>query len=265
VFRSFVLNERRDIGRRMAVIEAELVRIGKVTVYYVSTTDASGATKVTEQRKGVGVTHGSSLEKLLRAYVALGGNPLDISLFLEPDTTLLLDPTDTSGQTPTQPSDGIIYPKSSDYSLGSVNEGGRLSVNKDESNRIGGFKELPEERPAQVVDLARAWVSQAITERRHDIEARIIKLMDLREQLGKELDQLTMAIAGTSGDIPTLNQDFFAPEMGVARLVASIDSAFYNISADGVTPDFNSINDTALAQFPSLLLDVTPDENNTAL
>lgn len=264
-FRSFALNERRDIGRRIAVIEAELARIGRVTVYYTTHTDEDGVTTVSEQRAGFGVTHGSSLEKLVQAYVALGGNPLDISMFLAPDSTLLLDPTDTATEVPTQPSGGVVYPKSGDYSLGSASEGGRLSVNKDEANRVGGFRELPEQRPATVVAQIRSFVDQVVDERLHSLEARIIKLMDLREQLLGEVDILTMAIGGTSGDVPSLDADFFSVDLGVAKLVAAIDSAFYQTDTDGVTPLFDSPDLESLANFPSLLLDVVPDEDNTAL
>ena len=100
-FRTFVLNERRDVASRIRVIEAELLRIGEVTVLYGTTEEEDGSVTTTEERVGFSVSPGSSLAKLLQAYVALGGNPFDVSLFLTPDSTVILDPLGTE-QTPTR-------------------------------------------------------------------------------------------------------------------------------------------------------------------
>ena len=265
-YRSYVLNERRDVGRRMATIQAELSRIGEVTVIYSTSVDpTSGQRTVTETRAGFKVTQGSSLEKLIRAYVALGGNPFDVSLFLTPDATILADPNDDTSEMPTQPYGGVVYPKSGKYSVGAIYDGGFLTVRKYTPARTSGRKDLHDDTIASAVDTSRRWVNQTIQARRHDLEARIIKLCDLREQLLQELDALTMAVGGTSGDIPSLDQDFFSPGIGVAKIVASIDSAFYTVADDG-TPDFTSQNDEALVKYPSLLPDVEGgDEANNAL
>lgn len=264
-YRTFVLNERRDVGRRMAVIQAELARIGTVNVLYASTTDeASAETVVTEQRMGFEVSQGSSLEKLVQAYVAQGGNPFDVSLFLTPDSTYYLDPDDESSETPTQPYGGVVYPKSGNYGVGATYEGGYLVVKKYTPSRTGGRTDLQDNTVASAVDTSRRWVNTTIQARLHDLEARIIKLFDLREQLLQELDDLTMAVGGTTGALPTLDQDFYDEKLGVAKIVAAIDSVFYETDGDGV-PDFSTINNDALEDYRSLLLDIEGEEDNTAL
>lgn len=265
-YRSYVLNERRDVGRRMATIQAELSRIGEVTVIYGASVDpTSGERTVTETRAGFKVTQGSSLEKLLRVYVALGGNPFDVSLFLTPDATILADTNDDASEMPTQPYGGVVYPKSGKYAVGATYDGGFLTVRKYTPARTGGRKDLHDDTIASAVDTSRRWVNQTVQTRTHDLEARIIKLCDLREQLLHELDALTMAVGGTSGDIPSLDQDFYSLNIGIAKIVASIDSAFYRVADDG-TPNFALQNDEALAKYPSLLPDVEGgDEANTAL
>lgn len=258
-YRTFVLNERRDVGRRMAVIQAELARIGEVTVEFGTQEDGT----VTEERVGFSVTEGSSLEKLLRAYIAQGGNPFDISLFLTPDSTFLTNEDDDDSEVQTQPYGGVIYPKSGTYGVGTTYEGGFLVVKKYWPARTGGQRELQDSTVAAAVDLSRRWVNQTIAERVHDLEARIIKLCDLREQLLQELDALTMAVGGTAGDIPKLDEDFYSPDLGVAKIVAAIDSIFYE-TTNGV-PDFSTINEEVMQDYQSLLTDISPDEDNTAL
>lgn len=265
-YRSFVLNERRDVGRRMAVIQAELIRIGIVNVLYASTIDeTTGETSVTEQRMGFSVSQGSSLEKLIQAYIAQGGNPFDVSLFLSPDSTFLIDPEDEETETPQQPYGGVVYPKSANYGVGTTYEGGYLVVRKYIPARTGGRTDVQDNSVAGAIDASRKWVNTTIQSRLHDVEARILKLVDLREQLLQELDDLTMAVGGTTGSLPTLDQDAFDENLGVAKIVAAIDSIFYQKDDDG-TPDFTTLNLEALEDYRSLLLDVDGgEEDNTAL
>lgn len=263
-YRSFVLHERRDVGRRMAVIQAELVRIGRVTVTYASTTDPStNETTVTEQRTGFAVSQGSSLEKLIQAYVAQGGNPFDISLFLTPDSTFIADEADEATEIPTQPYGGVIYPKTGGAAVGTRYEGGFLVVKKYPPARTGGRRNLMDNTVVGAVDVTRKWVNQTIQHRLHDLEAQIIKLCDLREQLLNELDGMTMAVGGTAGAIPSLDQDFYDTRLGVAKIVAAIDAIFYE-TTDGV-PDFSTTNTDALETYQSLLTDIPGEEDNTAL
>ena len=264
-YRSFALNERRDIGRRAAVIEAELARIGYVRVIYGR--DDAGV--VTEERVGISVPKGSSLERLLQAYIAQGGNPFDVSLFLSPDdATILQDPTDLETELPVQPYGGVVYPKSGEYAPGVQYEGGFLVIKKYVPARTGGRKELLDTSVSAAVDLSRRWLHQTIDSRLHELEARILKLVDLREQLLQELDDLTMAAAGTVGSVPSLDQDFYSEDLGVAKIVAAIDRIFYQTDAEGV-PNFDALNapdQSPLRDYPSLYLDVEDgQEDNTAL
>lgn len=263
-FRRFVLEERRDVAARMRVIQAELRRIGQVTVLYTTTVDADGAETVTEQREGFMVTPNSSLAKLLQAYTAMGGNPFDISLFLTPDATVLLDQTDVASDASGQPHQGVVYPTSAAYTTGSLYEGGYLVLRKYVPARVGGRKDMDDSKFAGRVDVARRWVNQEIRFKRNDLEARIIKLCDLREQLLHELDLLEVAVAGFSEAIPSLDPERIDDELTVARIVEGIDAVFYPMSEDN-TPDFTTENLTALGQFPFLMSDILPDEDNTAL
>jgi len=264
-FRRFVLEERRDIAPRMAVIEAELTRIGEVTVLYQSSFDQDGNEIVTEKRNGIVVTPGSSLAKLLQAYIAQGGNPFDISLFLKPDTTVILDEDDPETAQAGQPYQGVVHAKSADYVPGQRYEGGYLSIKKYIPARVGGRKDMGDSQVGDRTDAARQWLRQEIRTKRDDIEARIIKLMDLREQLRGELVDITMAAAGVTTDIPALDENRYDKDLSAAHLVAAIDSVFYVMDGDN-TPDFTTENLDRLANYPFLLSDDEGgEEDNTAL
>ena len=94
MFRDWVLTERCAVSSRVRVINAELNRIGCITVFYKPLRNTTVQTlggavtdvqTVTEERARFEVSPGSSLEKLVQAYVAHGGNPMSISLWLQPD------------------------------------------------------------------------------------------------------------------------------------------------------------------------------------
>lgn len=267
-FRTFILNERRDADKRIAVIEAELQRIGQITVFYGKKTGEDGKVTVSEKRTGFSVyPESSSLAKLFQAYVAAGGNPLDISMFLTPDSTLLVTQEDgTSTETPTQPYGGAVSTQNGVYSLGTKYVGGNLTLHKHLPNRLPGSQFFVEDsRPASLVDLARKWTNQSIREKRNDLEARIIKLCDLREQLTKELDDLSMAVAGTVSVLPVRDENRFDPAHSVAAIIAAIDGVFYKMDPNG-TADFTTYNDENLEQYQSLFKDIGDgEEENTAL
>jgi hypothetical protein len=164
----------------------------------------------------------------------------------------------------TQPNHGLVTPISGDYALGAEYKGGYLTVKKYTPARVGGRKELEDSRIASAVDLTRRPFNQTIQYRIHAMEARIIKLCDLREQLMSEIDTLNMSFSGTAGALPTLDQEFYNPDLGVVKIVSSIDGIFYVKDKDGI-PDMNKINNNGLESYPSLLTDITPDEDNTNL
>ena len=264
-FRRFSLEERRDVSERLRVIRAELARIGEVTVYYATEVDDEGNVAVSEERWGFEVSSGSSLSKLLRTYVAMGGNPFDISLFLAPDQVLVLDNSDeTQAGQDVQPSGGVVYPKSASYSTGSTYEGGFASYKKGLPARVGGRRTMEDSGVGSQVMRARGWVNQEIRFKRNDIEARILKLCDLREQLLREQEDIVWASAGASPDLPYLDPDQFDPGLTVAHIVAVIDSLFYEVDDEG-RADFDVENAEGVGSNQNLLPDISPDEDNTAL
>lgn len=264
-YRTFILNERRDVSARLRTIRAELKRIGQVVVLYrILDGEGDGARVVTEERVGFQVTSNSSLGKLFQAYIALGGNPFDISLFLTPDSTVLLDPEDPARPAQNiQPYGGVIAPKSGNYSTGSEYEGGYLEVLKYVPARVGGRKELDDASVANLVATSRKWASKEIKYKKHDLEARILKLCDLREQLFQEIEQLTIALAGLDPSIPAADVNQYDKDLTVAGVVAAIDAIFYSTDEEGV-PDFDTRNEDRLGNHPYLLDDL-PGEENTAL
>ncbi len=72
----------------------------------------------------------------------------------------------------------------------------------------------------------RNWANQAIKEKVQDIEWRIVKQMDLREQLEQERDRVLMQAFGVALDaLPTLDQERFSTGLTVQSLV----NDFYNL------------------------------------
>jgi len=265
-FRKFILEERRDIEARIAVIEAELSRIGKVTVTYAREVVAdAGNQTTTEQRTGIFVPQGTSLEKLMMAYVAMGGNPFDISLFLTPDATVVFTNTDGNQQERgSQPGEGVISPQDGVYSIGATYEGGFLNIKKYIPARTGGRITLEDQRVAGQVLQARRPHNQAIRYKRNDLEWRVIKLCDLREQLLLELEELTLSASGEVTASASRDESQYENVLGVAGIIAAIDRVFYTTSDNG-SADYSTPNEDALRDFVSLLDDISPDEDNTAL
>lgn len=266
-YRRFILEERRDVARRLQVIEAELTRIGEVTVLYGSSVDPEGVVSVTEERQGFAVTPNSTLCKLVQAYVALGGNPYDVSLFLTPDNTVVMDPSIDPAEAPAenaQPHGGVIYPRSGSYVPGQTYEGGFLVIKKYLPARIGGRKYVEDSQVAARVEAGRRWLRQELKTKRDEIEAQILKMCDLREQLLNEIDDIAMAVAEVVPEMPDLNEERFDRELSVAHVVRAIDSIFYQVSEDGL-PDFAVENTAELGKYPFLLSDLSPDEDDTAL
>jgi hypothetical protein len=265
-YRSFVLKERGDVSRRLRVIDAELARIGSVTVEYAMTTDpVTQRTTCSEERKAFYVSPNSSLEKLIRAYAAQGGNPFDISLYLEPDSVGLADESDPDSVIEFQPYGGVIYPKTGDPALNAPQwVGGNLNVVKYTPPRTGG-KDAHDSVTGQAVDRTRRWVNQVIDERIHSLEARILKLCDLREQLLQERDMLEEMVGGTVVSLPNLDEGFYNSEISIAGLVATIDQIFFTPTTDNTGGTMLVRNADKLARFPQLMDDILPDEAHTIL
>lgn len=253
-FRRFVLNERRDVLPRIAVIQAELNRIGFVQVTYAQTTGDDENITTSEKRTGISVTPANSaLAKLLGAYAVMGGNPLDISMFIHPDAVFLNDEFEYGAY----PQGGQISPKEHPPSYsGSVYEQGMPSMQTyNLSARKGGRNNFEDTDMVLFMSQSRRWVRQEITYKRDNIEARILKLCDLREQLEAELDDLMRAAGDALTGMPEpFNPERYDPVLTIAQSVAVIDSIWYNVAEDG-TADFASESDN-LGAYPNLISDL---------
>jgi hypothetical protein len=268
-FRNWVLNERRTISPRLRTINAELRRIGRITVFYqrVNTVvqTAEGAEReietVTEQRIGIVVSPGSSLEKLVQAYIAVGGNPMSISLWLQPDQIQFTtegdppeDPDDNPNEKFTdagsetnpydQPYGGVVAPRSADaYGPGGVYPGGLPTFIRDPYTQAGRYFHQGDasSKIAIRMDYARRWVGQTIAEIAL-LESKIIKMMDLREQLLVERDTIIQqALGGSVVDFPDPPDGTrYARNLGLSRIVTEMDSVFYETTDTG-EPDFTAI------------------------
>jgi len=262
MFRNFVLTERRAVPPRLQALRADLARLGRVTAIYKRVTqvvpDAGGATielqSVTEERVGFIVSSGSSLERLLQTYVVQGGNPCEISLFLEPDEVLLERTEDTHPNErvtdagfPSVPADqpyyGVVSTQNTDsYGPGGVYRGGSPTFLRDPYNQAGRYFDASDagSKIWNKIDQARRWTQQALQEMAR-LENMILRLVDLREQLLREQDEvLVQAVGGTVPGIPEPGSRF-ATNVHIARLVHEMDSVFYPTDAAGA-PIFTQIN-----------------------
>jgi len=287
-FRKFMLRERAAVGARIACINAELARIGTIGIIYEQrneeTTDPNtGATKsitrTTEVRRELIVSKDSTLEKLLQAYIVAGGNPLDVSAFMHPDNLIFIrdidprldsednpsdDSTDPGYSQSLYPNGGVVAPKTSTYHIGGVFEGGYLTWGKYIPARTGGDQKMSDlnQGIAAKLSYGRRWVNQAIRERRHHIEARIIKMVDLREQLLYERDViLRQAVAGTVDAISTiLDPDEEHPDFHVSNIDDQINGAFFDTDDLGFF-DPNTVGPER-DKYTSLLDDIDGDQNH---
>ena len=262
--RSFLLRERRSVANRIAHINAEILRIGEVNIAYATIEKDDGAILATEKRLRFLVTPNSTLEKLVRAYIAQGGNPLDISMFLAPDTNKVIEKSngDTVVQE-SQPYGGVAYPLTQPYhttndgpndQTNSVETqkqqeagpaetfgeypGGYLNVIKYPPRRLSGRKDPDEESTtfAAEMDGIRKWANAEIRYKLHDLEARIIKQCDLREQLKNEIDiVLTQAWGGLLPGLDKWSEETYVKDRRVPEMLVDIDKRLFNFSS----PDQN--------------------------
>jgi hypothetical protein len=243
------------------MIEAEIARIGEVTVSYASVTDPdTGKQTCSEERQGFSVTTGSSLEKLIQAYTVAGGNPFDISLFLTPDAVYISDAENTQEL---QPYAGVIAPLTGDPAVSEVfYKGGNLNVLKYTPARTNN-QDAHDNVDAERVFRTRKWVGQIIDERIHNLEARIIKLCDLREQLEQERGLIESTVGGTVDGVPLLDTDMYDVTQTLSYIVSVIDSIFWTPTGDGYTEFIQ--NNEALSIHSNLMMDILPEEANTIL
>lgn len=193
-FRRFLLQERRDAALRISVIQAELARIGTVEIDF----DIGADGNATEKRAFITITPlSSTLGKLMQAYVGMGGNPFDVSMFLTPGSTTVTTGTDGAPEIRfIQPGGGVLHAKSGTLSFGPTSQiQGDASLLAYSTARVGGNRELGNEGTAVRIARARRWVEKEIRHKRNALEERIIRQCDLREQLVLEIDEIVCAVA----------------------------------------------------------------------
>ena len=274
-YSSWILRQRREIPRRVETINAEVARIGDVIVYYGTSTLANGTTEKTEQRVGFAVTPGTSLGKLVRAYVGQGGNPLDISPFMKPESTQVVQMNADGSPVVNQqyPHGGVAAPMSA-----APNEPYPENGQTGFSGHPGGYVRMDSYIPARQggrvnpgaynhdaivrnMDLMRSWAKQDIDELRR-IEWNIIKLCDLREQLIKERDEiLVQAFGGALTSVPPFDQTRFNPSLQVQNLIQEMYDLIFGKDANG-DANWQASPDVPYLQFA--LLDL-PSEIRDAL
>lgn len=241
-FRDFALNQRKNVQARFDTINYELSRIGSVSVVYARKDPDDDFSKMTERRLGLTIRRDTSLSKLLRAYTAKGGNYFDISMFLTPDSYTVEEDQDGNKKViEYQPYTGVISPASGDVISDKIDLTGVVDVWKDPVRKLGDKQSIWEEDSTKLVGdrilNARGWISQEIRELRNDLEARIIKLCDLREQLLKERNEIILsAVAGSTANT-TFDPDAFLEDFHLSKIVYALDTEFYETKEDG-TPDF---------------------------
>ena len=312
-FRRFVLLQRQNVGDRINYITKEIQNIGEVRVLYETVGEGEDQ-KMTEKRVGLEVSMNSSLGKLMLAYVAQGGNPFDISMFLRPDSYKWVEregsELPTEGQTvkddqgnpknlyrkETLPYGGVVSPKTAGADESEViDTAGWLPLWKYGPRKLGGKNKNIYPRADEiggVIYHARKWVTQEIAHLRNNIEARILKLCDLREQLMLERDDILFnAISGTAQDMPPYDPSLQLDELHLSHIVTNIDLNFFEAkdlgnpnptsTDDGVGPPAPNTVDETSSQVPNfdaprdrgsqpyykcLLEDAhTGEEENTAL
>lgn len=276
-YSSWLLRNRRTIAARMTALNVEIARIGLVTVYY-RTEEQDGNIKATEERIGFAVTKNSTLERLCRAYIAAGGNPLDISPFLYPDSVEVIEET-PDGVVRTKekyPHGGVIAPISAnpneplpkageDTGFGAY-RGGQVRSDSYYPSRQGGRVSrgaYDSDTIVRYMHQIRSWANQDIKERVQEIEARIIKQCDLREQLVRERDEvLIQAFGGTLTGLGSFDESRFAGDLRVQVLVQDLYHILYDTEEDGKVRAFQANDQVGFLPFT---FEDTPSELRSPL
>ena len=256
---SWLLRERRDVVARISTLQAEMDRIGEVTMRYRTVVEGE-STKATEQRIGFTVTEGTSLARLMQAYIATGGNPFNISGFLHPNSTEVLVGDDgqavvkqiyPSGGAPAArsveyndplpepPAEGNDYPEMTGYE---GYEGGYIDSYRYNPGRMGGRMDRgswDDNTVTRVMHDVRKWANKEIRTRLQDKEWMIIKLSDCWEQLRMERDFVLMeAFGGQLIDMPELDEEKFDPQRLCQQLIADMYMLLYDVGESGIPTGF---------------------------
>ncbi len=264
-YRFFVLYQRKDVRARLTTINAELNRIGRIRLLFARNSPDDPNSPLSEARVGIDVTPNTSLCKLLQAYIANGGNPYDISMFLTPDAfEVIEDGGEAGGLRETQPYGGAAWSASRDPMVSGLSTGGWIPLWRYPPRRLGTNRSYPD-KSAEVARDTRAmrhWITREIRNLRNDLEARILKLCDLREQLQIEANELIPQAVG--GVVPGVNYDsnLHAVSHHVSAVTDAIDSIFYPVTPDGMF-DFSHPRSTGPnPEYPTLMDDAPEGEED---
>ncbi len=258
VFREFITQERQDCGSREKVIRAEQKRIGEVLVLY-QMDPTTGLP--TEKRAGIAVigNQNCAISKLIQAYVALGGNPFDISMFLRPNKSEVVDGKLVDRF---QPGFGSAYKVGFSYSFSSANKNSDSNLSMFRPSKVGGEVETGEERLWTPVRLMRGWSQKEVYQKRIRIEERILKLSDLYEQLDQEVIEMTQATRGVGMKNP-YDTRLYSDNLSVQYLVYLVDQTWRVPDIDGTVDPSGPVNTEEIAGYPNLISDTEEDEFHT--
>jgi len=252
---AWLLRERRDVVARLATLQAEMTRIGFVTMRYRKVKEGD-STKATEQRIGFSVTEGSTLARLIQAYIATGGNPFNISGFLHPESTLVEEgeggeavvlqkypsggtpgaqSTEYNDPLPESPVEGSDQPEMTGYE---GYRGGMVDSYRYTPGRLGSRMDRGTWDSATVLrsmhDI-RKWVNKEIKTRLQDKEWRIIKLSDCWEQLRIERDFVLLdAFGGQLIGLPERDDDSFDSQRLCQQVIADLYTLMFDVDTAGI-------------------------------
>lgn len=251
-FSSWLLRERRDVAARIHTLNAEVSRIGFIKVYYRAVSLPDGRQTMTEERVGFSVTKNSSLERLVQAYIANGGNPLDISPFMMPDQTEVISVSEDGAPVLgfAYPHGGVVAPKSANYNSPTDDpedtgyggyKGGFVDFGRYYANRQGARVAQTDLAVAKTMHAIRGWANQSVKTKLQDLEWRIIKLMDLREQLLLERDEvLVQAFGGSLFGLDDFDEDKFSPQLRVQSLIADMNQVIFSTDPSGAVQGYSA-------------------------
>jgi hypothetical protein len=255
----WLLRERRDVVARIATLTAEMHRIGFVNITYAQVEEGPSK-KASHRRTGFKVTEGSSLARLVQAYIATGGNPMNISGFLHPETTDLTPQEDGgvavnqeypgggapgaqsvayNDPLPEDPEEGSDKPKMSGYE---GYRGGMIDHPGYVPGRLGSRMDRGSwdySTVNRVMHDTRKWANKEIKTRLQNKEWQIIKLSDCWEQLQQEREDVLMeALGGTLSELAELDDLMFDPKRLVPVIIAEMYSLLFDVGDSGVPQGF---------------------------
>ena len=237
--RQFLLQELRSVDSHALQLDTEIKRIGRAKIVWAK--DDKG--NATEQRLGLRVFPlNSSLAKLMKAYVAQGGNPFDICMYLDPDTGVEFGANDDGSMKYHQPYGGLLTVKTRENPTAGFDAGGELIYHKNPRLRTG--KEINQDRAEVIgeqITSAREWANRAIRQKRSDIEWQIIKMLDLSEQLREErVNVLGQAVANMLSNWPM--SPAFAKKYTLQHHIRTLDKIVFKEDEDTKLPIYGELN-----------------------